>query len=36
MRYEKPIMDIIKLEEYDVVTLSVGTGDVTDSNGEGF
>lgn len=28
MKYEKPNMDILKLENYDVVTLSGGTGDV--------
>lgn len=36
MRYEKPIMDIIKLENYDVITLSVGDGDVKEDDGSGF
>lgn len=36
MKYEKPTMDVVKLEQYDVITLSFGTGDVTESDGTGF
>lgn len=38
MKYEKPIMTIIKFEEHDVITLSgVESGDVTTENdGSGF
>ena len=38
MKYEKPIMTIIKFEEYDIITLSgVESGDVIiEDDGSGF
>lgn len=38
MKYEKPAMDIVKFEEYDVITLSgVESGDVSiEDDGSGF